>query len=319
MATLIQFLFLCLIVLSIRSGNFSSMLVFDISLSNIAYFVGFWILFAGLATGIISALRGKMPSIHLKSFSLRELWNHMTPKTVDSVEKIPMVLSHLPLIGNYIVAKYGPAFTSGERFGTWSVIVSLCLVWVNPSMTLLIVFWSLVSLWIIYQSISLAIDGHIFLLWEYLPDATQIHIFLMTLGTYTKWLLLHDHNTLPNWREIQLSETKLYHTNTTKNISEKFALPVINIYFLIKNYKNTSLQPEIIQGYLITIVFLTGILRGQNNITFLALFIGYIGFLSIRFGKYLDIPLFSEAAVVFQKCFVWAEEKSKKQTTQFPS
>jgi len=110
-----------------------------------------------------------------------------------------------------------------------------------------------------------------------------------------------------------------YHTGTEKNLPERLTLPIINILSLLKNYQNTALQPEVIQGYLITILFLIGILSQVNTITFLSLFIGYVGFLSIRFGKYLDIPFLSELALFLQKCFLWAEEKSKKHTTQFPS
>lgn len=318
-ASVIQFFFLCLIAMAIYSRDLTSMLIFDFSLSNIVYFIGFWILLASLVAGMITALRGKMPRIHLRSLSLTELGNHITPKTVDSIEKIPMVLSHLPLIGNYIAAKYGSSFTSGEKFGTWSVIISILFIWISPSMTLLIIFWSLISLWLIYQSISLAIDENIILLWDYLPDANHVHIFLATLMTYTRWLIVHDHDILPSWREIQILTTKQYHTSTDKTIPERFTLPLINIYALLKNYKNTVLQPEIIQGYLITILFLVGILLQDKSIIFLAIFIGYIGFLSIRFGKYLYIPFLGELAVFLQKCFIWAEEKSKKQTTQFPS
>ncbi|MFA6080670.1 MAG: hypothetical protein WC753_04325 [Candidatus Gracilibacteria bacterium] len=318
-ATLIQFLFLCLIAITIYSGHFTSMLVFDVSLSNIAYFISFGLLLASLATGIIGALLGKMPHIHIKSLSLRELGNHMVPKTVDSVEKIPMILSHIPLIGNYISSKYGNTFASGERFATWSIIASIFLIWISPSMILPIIFWSLMSLWIIYQSISLAIDNHILLLGDYLPRAEQVHIFLITLGIYTKGLLLHDHNALPNWTAIYLSIEKTYHRNTEQNIPERFPIPLVNIYSLLKNYKNTALQPEIIQGYSITIIFLVSILRQEYTLTFLTLFIGYVGFLSLRFGRYLDIPLLGEIAVFLQKIFVWAEKKSQKQTSQFPS
>jgi len=318
-ASVIQFFFLCLIGMTIYSGNFTSMLIFDFSLSNIVYFIGFWMLLAGLVAGMITALRGKMPQVHLKSFSLKELWNHLTPKTINSVEKIPMIVSHIPLVGNFIAAKYGSTFASGARFGTWAVCMSLCLIWISPNILPLIIFWSLISLWIIYQSISLAVDDEIFLLWNYLPDSIQVHLFLTTLDIYAWWLLAHDHKSLPNWWEIYISVKQNYHQNNEKNLSEKFVLPVINIYFLLKNYKNTILQPEIIQGYLITILFLVGILIQDMSIVFLALFIGYVGFLSIRFHKYLYIPFLGELAFFLQKCFVWAEEKSKKQSTQFPS
>jgi len=47
-ASIIQFLFVCLIIMTIYSGNFGSMLIFDFSLSNIGYFIGFILLLFAL-------------------------------------------------------------------------------------------------------------------------------------------------------------------------------------------------------------------------------------------------------------------------------
>ncbi len=78
--------------------------------------------------------------MHLKTLSLREISAHITPTGVDDIEKIPMMLSHIPLIGNMIAAKYGPVFYSGERFATWSLLVGILLLWIDPSMTLMIIW-----------------------------------------------------------------------------------------------------------------------------------------------------------------------------------
>ncbi len=121
-ASIIQFLFLCLVIMTIVSGNFGSMLIFDFSLSNISYFIGFTLLLISLGIGIIRALQGKKPSLQIRALSLREIARHVTPTGVDAIEKIPMALSHIPLIGNLIAAKYGPSFYSGERFATWSLL-----------------------------------------------------------------------------------------------------------------------------------------------------------------------------------------------------
>jgi hypothetical protein len=99
------------------------MLIFDFSISNIAYFVGFILLLISLSIGVIRALHGKNPSLKIKALSLREIARHVTPTGVDAIEKIPMILSHIPLIGNLIAAKYGVSFYSGERFATWSLLV----------------------------------------------------------------------------------------------------------------------------------------------------------------------------------------------------
>lgn len=123
----------------------------------------------------------------------------MSPTGVDTIEKIPMALSHIPLVGNLIAAKYGASFYSGERFATWSLLVGIVFFWIDPSMTLVIVFASLVTLWIIYQSISLAIDSSISLLGDHLPESRTVHIFLLTLLTYTWQLVSHTHGALPHW------------------------------------------------------------------------------------------------------------------------
>jgi|GEM_PF-6904596 len=116
------------------------MLIFDFSLSNIAYFIGFAILLSGLGIGIVRALQGKEPLMKIQSISLKEIARHLSPTGVDTVEKIPMTLSHIPLIGNLIAAKYGPSFYSGERFATWALLVGLLLLWIDSSMTLMIIF-----------------------------------------------------------------------------------------------------------------------------------------------------------------------------------
>jgi hypothetical protein len=101
------------------------MLIFDFSLSNVFYFIGFFILLLSLGMGIIRALQGKKPIITLRSLSLKEIARHVHPTNIDTVEKIPMALSHIPLIGNFVAAKYGASFSSGERFATWSVIIGI--------------------------------------------------------------------------------------------------------------------------------------------------------------------------------------------------
>jgi divalent metal cation (Fe/Co/Zn/Cd) transporter len=66
-------------------------------------------------------------------------------------------------------------------------------------MTLMIIFASLVTIWIIYQSISLAIDDAMSLVGDYLPTSKTVHIFLLTLITYGWQLINHTHGSLPDW------------------------------------------------------------------------------------------------------------------------
>ncbi|MEI6711264.1 MAG: hypothetical protein WCK88_03390 [bacterium] len=73
------------------------------------------------------------------------------------------------------------------------------LLWIDPSMTMMIIWLTMVSIWIIYQSISLAIDDSISLVGDYLPESKTVHIFILTFFTYTKYLISHTHGSLPHW------------------------------------------------------------------------------------------------------------------------
>lgn len=57
----------------------------------------------------------------------------------------------------------------------------------------MILFASLVSIWIIYQSLSLAIDDSMVLIGEQLPSSKETHIFILTLFTYGYELISHTH------------------------------------------------------------------------------------------------------------------------------
>ncbi|MEI6711265.1 MAG: hypothetical protein WCK88_03395 [bacterium] len=48
----------------------------------------------------------------MNALSLKEIARHVTPTGVETIEKIPMALSHVPLVGNLIAAKYGISFYS---------------------------------------------------------------------------------------------------------------------------------------------------------------------------------------------------------------
>ncbi len=318
-ATIIHFLFLVLVVAMIFSRNFGSMLIFDFSLSNIAYFIGFALLFSSLGIGIIRALQGKSPSIHITALSLKEIAYHVTPTGVNTIEKIPMALSHIPLIGNMIAAKYGPVFYSGERFATWSLLAGICLLWIDPSMTLTIIVWSLVVVWIIYQSISLAIDGSISLLGDYLPTSKSVHIFLFTLFVYTKHLLTHSHGALPHWWKIthQISETYIEEKN--EKVGEIVAFPLVNIPYLIKNIHTAPVRSEVLQWCLVTLLFTLSVLLVSPSFIFLVLFASYTGFLSLRYQHSLAIPGVKEVANLIIKFLNWYSAKSQKQTSSFTS
>lgn len=318
-ASIIQFLFVCLVIMTIFSGNFGSMLIFDFSLSNIGYFIGFILLLFALWMGIIRALQGKEPSFQIQSISLREISRRIAPTGVETIEKIPMILSHIPLMWNLIAAKYGASFYSGERFATWSLLVGLLFFWIDPSMTLVIIFFSLVTIWIIYQSISLAIDESISLVGDHLPTSKTVHIFLLTLTTYTWQLMSHTRGSLPDWWHTYSNITNTYSPEKNEKVSEIVAFPLVNIVYLIKNIHTVPVRSEILQWCSITVLFVVSILLVSPSLIFFTLFISYIGFLSLRYQHILAIPFIQEFSHLLIRCIRWATEKSKKETSTFTS
>lgn len=316
-ATIIQFLFVLLIISSIYSNNFGSMLIFDISLANILYFILSITLFSGLAIGVLRALQGKPPLIHLSSLTLWEIKRHITPTEVDGIETIPMILSHIPLIGNFVAAKYWEKFYSGERFATWSFIVIIVLLWIDPSMTLAILFAAVVSIWIIYQSISLSIDGTMIVLWDRLPTARDVHISLLTFTTYLSELMSHTKGTLPSWQWISERISNSYHRDKTLT-GEIVAIPLVNIPYIVKNIHTASIRHEVIQWIMISVTFIGALFLSYSTL-FFVLYIGYVGFLSLRYQEHLTLPILSEIAALIQKWLQWSQNKSKKKTVTFTS
>lgn len=318
-ATLIQFLFLLLVVAMIKTGHLWSMLIFDFSLSNIFFFIGFAILLAALFAGGVSCLLGKMPSLQLSSFSPKELTRHIMPTNITSADKIPAILCHIPLIGNYIASKYGTHFESGERFGTWSIVVSCILLLIDPSMTFAIILWCLIGVWIVYQSISLAIDDCMIFVGKYLPTSTEIHIFVITLWHYTQALFLHTRGTPPNWHDISTTVKNTYHPNPSNTTLPIYlSLPLINIYPLFLYRNKDEMRIEIIQWWIITLLFIVGSVLLRYDILFVVLYMSYIWFLSIRFCKYLSIPILAEISYLVSKCILWFKKISKKDTINLP-
>ena len=318
-ASVIHLWFLLLVIGTIYSHNFSSMLIFDFSLSNMSYFVGFGILFASLGAGIIRSLQWKKPNIELKSISLKEIARHVTPTGVESIEKVPMALSHVPLIGNLIAAKYGLSFYSGERFATWSLLVGILLLWLDPSMTLMILWSWLVILWIIYQSISLAIDDSISLIGEHLPESKTVHIYLLTLITYSHHLVSHTHGSLPEWWNIRDQIKENYVVEKKEKVGEILAFPLVNIGYIIKNIHTIPVRSEVLQGCLITFFFIISVIIVSPSLIFFVLFISYVGFLSLRYQRTLAIPVIKELASLIIRCINWLSKKSKKETVSLIS
>jgi hypothetical protein len=93
----------------------------------------------------------------------------------------------------------------------------------------------------------------------------------------------------------------------------------VNIVYLIKNIHTTLIRSEILQGCIMTILFLLSVLLISPSLIFFTLFISYTGFLSLRYQHILAIPFIQELSQLIIKVIKWTKEKSKKETTTFIS
>ncbi len=55
------------------------------------------------------------------------------------------------------------------------------------------------------------------------------------------------------------------------------------------------------------------------SVMFLMLYIGYVGFLSLRYQKTLSIPIAQETSGIIIRAIAWTKNKSSKETTTFTS
>lgn len=118
---------------------------------------------------------------------------------------------------------------------------------IDSSMVLAIVCIFCLSVWIIYQSISLVIDNSLILLGNYLPTSKHVHIFLTTLAKYSLALLSHSQKTLPHWRDIYQQNSEKYEEKNNMNLQPIMSIPVINMVFILKNRHTLDMQLENIQ------------------------------------------------------------------------
>ena len=233
-ATLIHIGFLILIVSFVRSRNFSSTILYDLTWVNGVLFVLFFMLLFLLGKGIYSALRGEKPRIALNSFSIKSLEKEFSTEiTVSIEEKSPLILSHIPFFGIYLSAKYGGKMAEGEKFGNWLCIALTLSIIVDPSMTLFVIMILLVTFWLVYQGIGTEKDTTVHLLGDKFWTGTQVHLYTQSTIRYISALFKHD-KTMPSFTKIS-EEIKANPLNTVQeNGSPIFYLPVLNIPHLIR-------------------------------------------------------------------------------------
>lgn len=198
------------------------------------------------------AFAGKSPKIALQDLSLSNLRNIGEKTDIEESQKIPLILSHIPFFGTYLVQKYGSFLSAGEKFGNWAFIFAAWALWIDPSMTFFIIVLSLTTFWVVYQSVIVGSGDNIRLIGTKFPGASQCHVILRSSFSYMKLLLNHD-NTIPLWRDILVTEKKKFEDNQTVSHS-KLTMPIINIFSII--HSPEKLSTPVIDAILINLLLL---------------------------------------------------------------
>lgn len=233
-ATLLHIGFLILIVSFIRSRNFSSTILYDMTWVHGVLFILFFILLFLLGKGIYSALRGEKPRIALNTFSIKSLEKEFSTEiTVSIEEKTPLILSHIPFLGIYLSAKYGGKLTEGEKFGNWLCILLTVSAILDPSMTLFVIIILLVIFWLVYQAIGTEKDTTVHLLGDKFWTGKQVHIYIQSTLKYIHALFKHEKD-MPSFTKISEETANNYVHRAEENSSPMFYIPLINIPHLIR-------------------------------------------------------------------------------------
>lgn len=177
---------------------------------------------------------------------------------VGDDQKTPLLASHIPFLGTYLSYKYGNFLNSGEKFGNWAFILAALLMWVDPSLTLVIGWVILATFWVVYQSVIVASGGDIQLVGAKLPGSGQCHIFLRSVLSYTKHLISHK-ETLPHWATIQTEESQKYESRIF-NDNRKLAIPIINIPLVIRTLAKEPLSEDILSALLVNTLVIFALL-----------------------------------------------------------
>lgn len=139
-----------------------------------------------LSVGIYSALRGQKPKITLESLSWSSLKVIGTEINVEEAQRTPLILSHIPFFGTFLTHKYGDFLIPGEKFGNWAFIIASALIWVDPSLTLFIIWIAGTTFWIVYQSVLVSSGDNVHLVGTKLAGSAQVHIVLRSMFVYLK-------------------------------------------------------------------------------------------------------------------------------------
>ncbi len=302
--------FLILIVSFVRSRNFSSTIIYDMTWVHGILFVLFFILLFLLGSGIYSALKGEKPRIALNAFSIKSFEKEFSTEiTVSVEEKTPLILSHIPFLGIYLSAKYGGKLTEWEKFGNWLFIALMVAIILDPSLTLFIIMIILSIFWLVYQGVWTEKDTTVHLLGDRLWNGEKVHIYTQSFIQYVYALFKHE-KTMPSFSNIQEEIQKKYNRKTLENCSSIVYIPLLNIIYLFRFRKEKSTEIARVQWCILSVMAIYGLLFGAFSIFWLAIFAWFWAYNQCQFKKGNYIPIIGECADSIIKFIQWKKRKS---------
>lgn len=310
-ASVLHLAFIFLIITLIRSRNFSTVIIYDLTWVHGVLFVLFFGLLLLLGNGIFSALKWLKPRISLAEFSFKSLEKELTTEVaVSEDEKTPIILSHIPFLGTYLSAKYGGKLYQGEKFGIWLTISWILGALIDPSLTLLITIIVWAIFWIVYQAVGTANTSTVHLIGDRMLGGRDIHVYLRSITTYTGKMFQNGQK-IPSWTEIYESTRNSYSGELKNNSSPLIYIPLVNIPFIIKERNKADIQIHVLQGSIITMGFVYALIAWSTSIWILFTLAGFWGYVQSMYNKNCSIPLLEETANMILFLLKWREEKSK--------
>jgi hypothetical protein len=257
------------------------------------------------------ALRGENPKISFQELSLETFKNIWKESTIDENKKIPLILSHIPFLGTYLVYRHGEVFASGEKFSNWIFIGAALAFWIDPSRWLFIITIALATLWVVFQSIVVASGENMRLIGHLFPGNRKCHIYLRSIYSYIKLLFDHD-SAMPLWKEILHDEEMRFIETQNTHSTVRMAIPIINIPTIWYTQKKST--SEIIDAIIVNILFLYACISIHVPLLMILTLYIWWAYWQTRNNKPASILLITEISLCIVKFIAWRNEKSKPLT-----
>lgn len=315
-AVLIHVGFLLLISTLIYSRNFDSIIIFEISWVHILIFIWFFLLLGVLGIGIYRAMIGEEPHFSLQGITFSELKWIGNEVVIDEKQKVPLLLSHIPFLGLYLSEKYGNFLSGGTKFGNWSFVLASVFLWLDPSMTLFIVWLCFVTFWIVYQAVLVSSGDNIRLIGHRFPSSRDVHVILRSVWKYTQAMLKHG-NILPDWRQMRQIEEENYEKNIMINTNMKLNFPIFNLVEILYLIKKWEVKQNEIQSIIISMVCIYALFMWHTPLLMLVALSTFWLYYQTKGKKDTSLPLVGEIAEIIEKIIEWRKTKSTPQEVTF--